>query len=398
MSRPEEATHIRATSFEDSSARVKEGQKINTVVATVGSLPERQEEINYSDVKVIGNGSFGVVYQAKLCNTGQLVAIKKVLQESHHNRELQIMRKLDHCNIIQLLYFFKDEVYLYLVLDFVPETMYGLIRRHRKNKQTVPSLCIKLYMYQLFRSLAYIHANGVCHRDITPQNILVNPETGELKLCDFGSAKVLVKGEWNKSHICSRYYRAPELMFVTTDYTVDIDIWSAGCVFAELLLGEPIFFGDSQVDQIVKIIKVLGTPTKEQIRQMNSIYTAWDNFPKIKPRPWNKVFRTPTPPEAIDLVSHLLEYTPSQRMHPLESCAHPFFDELWQPGAKMPNGREFPMLFNFSEQELSVNPSLHAKLMPASMPGASTPSEAVPQTSSNNHCDSGNELSPQMKN
>ena len=395
MSRPDEASHIRATSFEDSSAREKEGQKINTVVATVGSLPERQEEINYSDVKVIGNG---VVYQAKLCNTGQLVAIKKVvLQESHHNRELQIMRKLDHCNIIQLLYFFKDEVYLNLVLDFVPETMHGLIRRHRRNKQTVPSLCIKLYMYQLFRSLAYIHANGVCHRDITSQNILVNPETGVLKLCDFGSAKVLVKGERNITHICSRYYRAPELMFGATDYTVDIDIWSAGCVFAELLLGEPIFRGDSQVDQLVKIIKVLGTPTKEQIRQMNSIYTAWDNFPKIKPRQWNKVFRTPTPPEAIDLVSHLLEYTPSQRIHPLESCVHPFFDALRQPGAKMPNGREFPTLFNFSEQELLINPSLRAKLMPATMPSASTPSAAVPQTS-NNHCDPGQELSPQMKN
>ena len=393
MSRPEEATHIRATSFEDSSAREKEGQKINTVVATVGSLPERQEEISYSDVKVIGNGSFGVVYQAKLCNTDQLVAIKKVLQEpqeSHHNRELQIMRKLDHCNIIQLLYFFKDEVDLNLVLDFVPETMYGVIQQHRRNEQTVPSLCIKLYMYQLFRSLAYIHANGVCHRDIKPQNILVNPETGELKLCDFGSAKVLVKGERNKSHICSRYYRAPELMFGATDYTVDIDIWSAGCVFAELLLGEPIFHGDSQVDQLVEIIKVLGTPTMEQIRQMNSKYTAWGlDLPQIKPRQWNKVFRTPTPPEAIDLVNHLLEYTPSQRIHPLESCAHPFFDELRRPGAKMPNGREFPTLFNFSEQELSFNPSLHAKLMPATMPGASTPSEAVPQTSSNNHCDSG---------
>ena len=134
------------------------------------------------------------------------------------------MRKLDHCNIIQLLYFFKDKVYLNLVLDFVPETMYGVIRQHRKNKQTVPSLCIKLYMYQLFRSLAYIHANGVCHRNIKPQNILVNPETGVLKLCDFGSAKVLVKGEPNKSYDCSRYYRAPELIFGATDYTLDIDI------------------------------------------------------------------------------------------------------------------------------------------------------------------------------
>jgi len=217
-------------------------------------------------------------------------------------------------------------------------------------------------MYQLFRSLAYIHANGVCHRDIKPQNLLLNPETGILKLCDFGSAKVLVKGEPNVSYICSRYYRAPELIFGATDYTCDIDIWSAGCVFAELLLGQPIFPGDSGVDQLVEIIKVLGTPSKEQIRQMNSNYTEF-KFPQIKAHPWNKVFRPRTPPEAIDLVSRLLEYTPSSRINPMEACAHPFFSELRHPGSRMPNGREFPSLFNFTQQGEHVDEyALHFSL------------------------------------
>ncbi len=110
-------------------------------------------------------------------------------------------------------------------------------------------------MYQLFRSLAYIHSMGICHRDIKPQNLLLDPESAVLKLCDFGSAKQLVKGELNVSYICSRYYRAPELIFGATDYTCNIDIWSAGCVLAELLLGQPIFPGDSGVDQLVEIIK-----------------------------------------------------------------------------------------------------------------------------------------------
>ena len=115
---------------------------------------------------------------------------------------------------------------------------------------------MNLLIFQLFRALAYIHHVGVCHRDIKPQNLLIDPESGVLKLCDFGSAKFLIKGEPNVSYICSRYYRAPELIFGSTNYTNSIDVWSGGTVLAELLLGHPIFPGDSGVDQLVEIIKV----------------------------------------------------------------------------------------------------------------------------------------------
>lgn len=127
----------------------------------------------------------------------------------------------------------------------------------------MPKLLVKLYAYQMFRSLAYIHSLGICHRDIKPQNLLVDPASHILKLCDFGSAKRLIKGEPNVSYICSRYYRAPELIFGCTDYTPAIDVWSVGCVIAELMLGQPLFPGESGVDQLVEIIKVLGTPTRE---------------------------------------------------------------------------------------------------------------------------------------
>jgi len=116
----------------------------------------------------------------------------------------------------------KDEVYLNLVLEYVPETVYRASRHYAKLKQPMPALQIKLYMYQLLRSLAYIHSLGICHRDIKPQNLLLNPATGVLKLCDFGSAKILVAGEPNVSYICSRYYRAPELIFGATNYTTNI--------------------------------------------------------------------------------------------------------------------------------------------------------------------------------
>ncbi|CAK8683842.1 unnamed protein product [Clavelina lepadiformis] len=352
--------------------------KVTTVVATPGHGPDRPQEVSYTDTKIIGNGSFGVVYQARLIDTSEMVAIKKVLQDKRFkNRELQIMRKLDHCNIVRLRYFFyssgekKDEIYLNLVLDYVPETVYRVARHYSKSKQTIPILYVKLYMYQLFRSLAYIHSQGTCHRDIKPQNLLLNPETAVLKLCDFGSAKQLVRGEPNVSYICSRYYRAPELIFGATDYTSSIDIWSAGCVLAELLLGQPIFPGDSGVDQLVEIIKVLGTPTRDQIKEMNPNYTEF-KFPQIKAHPWAKVFRPRTPPEAISLCSRLLEYSPDTRITPLESCAHSFFDELRSPNTKIPGGHPLPPLFNFTEKELPVKSSLYSILVPQHVRNPST--------------------------
>ncbi|XP_027155136.1 shaggy-related protein kinase eta isoform X3 [Coffea eugenioides] len=144
-------------------------------------------------------------------------------------------------------------------------------------------------VFQIFRGLAYLHnVAGVCHRDLKPQNVLVDPLSHQVKICDFGSAKVLVKGEANISYICSRFYRAPELIFGATEYTSSIDIWSAGCVLAELLLGQPLFPGENAVDQLVEIIKVLGTPTREEIRCMNPNYTDF-RFPQIKAHPWHKV-------------------------------------------------------------------------------------------------------------
>jgi len=339
--------------------------RVQTVVASPGFGPDRQVELQYTDTRVIGNGSFGVVYQARLVGAAaEMVAIKKVLQDKRFkNRELQIMRRLEHQNIVRLRFFFystgekKEEVFLNLILEYVPETVYRVARHYSRSRQPVPALFVKLYVYQLFRALAYIHSFGICHRDIKPQvgaqpwlictqtphrqNLLLDPDSAVLKLCDFGSAKHLVRGEPNVAYICSRYYRAPELIFGAQDYTTSIgeapplrqshthtppDVWSSGCVLAELLMGQPIFPGESGVDQLVEIIKILGTPSREQIQQMNPNYTEF-RFPQIRPHPWTKVFRPKTPPDAIDLVGRLLEYTPTARLSPLQACAHAFFDE-----------------------------------------------------------------------
>ncbi|EFE36766.1 uncharacterized protein ARB_04291 [Trichophyton benhamiae CBS 112371] len=359
-------------------------------------------DMQYTQCKIVGNGSFGIVFQTKLSPGGEDAAIKRVLQD----KRFKIMRIVRHPNIVELKAFYysngdrKDEVYLNLVLEYVPETVYRASRYFNKLKTTMPLLEVKLYTYQLFRSLAYIHSQGICHRDIKPQNLLLDPSTGILKLCDFGSAKILVANEPNVSYICSRYYRAPELIFGATNYTTKIDVWSTGCVMGELMLGQPLFQGESGIDQLVEIIKILGTPTREQIRTMNPNYME-HKFPQIKPHPFNKVpsrrpyflfffffflplffdlcmlicssyqvFRKASH-EAIDLITALLEYTPTQRLSSIEALCHPFFDELREPNVRLPDSRhpnapprDMPKLFNFTRHELSIAPNMNHRLIP----------------------------------
>ncbi|KAL3517111.1 hypothetical protein ACH5RR_024013 [Cinchona calisaya] len=345
------------------------GQVIVTTIA--GQNGEEKQTLSYMAERVVGSGSFGVVFQAKCLETDDSVAIKKVLQDRRYkNRELQIMRLLDHPNVVQMRHCFystteKNEVYLNLVLEYVSETVYRVSRHYSRTNHHMPTIYVQLYTYQICRALNYLHSViGVCHRDIKPQNLLVNPHTHQLKICDFGSAKMLVPGEPNISYICSRYYRAPELIFGATEYTTAIDMWSVGCVMAELLLGQPLFPGESGVDQLVEIIKILGTPTREEIKCMNPNYSEF-KFPQIKPHPWYKVFRKRMPAEAVDLVSRLLQYSPSLRCTALEACAHPFFDSLREPNASLPNGRALPPLFNFTPQELSgASTELRDRLIP----------------------------------
>ncbi|PSC74124.1 shaggy-related kinase epsilon [Micractinium conductrix] len=358
--------------------RVTDGDPNNVghVITTTGGSGSGKQVIRYITERVVGNGSFGVVFQAKCLETGETVAIKKVLQDKRFkNRELQIIRMMAHPNIVQLKHCFytsteKDEVYLNLVLEYVPDTVYRINKHYTKNEQRMPIILVKLYTYQMLRALAHIHSIGVCHRDIKPQNLLVNINSHALKLCDFGSAKALVRGEPNISYICSRYYRAPELIFGATDYTCAIDVWSVGCVMAELLLGSPLFPGESGVDQLVEIIKVLGTPTREEIHAMNPNYTEF-KFPQIKAHPWAKVFSKRMPADAVDLVSKLLVYSPTQRSTALDAMRHAFFDELRDPACRLPNGRPLPALFNWADGELSgASPELLAALQPRARPAA----------------------------
>ncbi|CAG9317287.1 unnamed protein product [Blepharisma stoltei] len=332
---------------------------------------EKEPKLTYSALKITAKGSFAEIFQATVVETGEVVAIKKVLQDNRYkSRELELMKEVKHTNIIRYRDSFfsngeqEGEVYLNIVMDYIPETIYKVRKHYTAMKQEMPMILVKLYSYQLFRALAYLHELKICHRDVKPHNLLINSYAYRLLLCDFGSAKILKPHENNVSYICSRYYRAPELIFGAVNYSFTVDIWSAGCIVAELVIGKALFSGESAIDQLVEIIKLLGTPTREQLHDMNPDYNQF-KFPHVKSTPWRQVFKCENSQEVIDFLSTILVYSPHLRPSALECLAHPFFDELRDEETRLPNGERPTRLFDWTDEERkAATPELLLRLTP----------------------------------
>lgn len=329
--------------------------------------PITESDLDFDKKQSIGSGAFGEVFLAKVKQNNRPVAVKKVFQDRRYkNRELSIMQEVNHPNLVKLLSYYttkaaghsSDEFFLNCIMEYVPQTLSSLISKNKQKGIRFPKLVLKLFAYQMLKSIGYLRSIGICHRDIKPQNILVDPEDYTLKVCDFGCAKHLVKGEANIAYICSRYYRPPELILGATEYTTQVDVWSMGCVIAEVVLNRPIFPGRSAKDQLLEILKILGTPTKEQIVIMNEKCKVSTISPNLPQKPWKEVFKNKIEDDSfIDLVGKLLVYEPNMRLTPYKAMCHPFFDELRDPKTKLPNGEALPKhLFEFLECEKKCDP------------------------------------------
>jgi serine/threonine protein kinase len=327
----------------------------------------RDREYNW--VKIIGQGSFGTVYKAYNLKTNHTVAIKKVYQDpKYRNREFSLVVDLNHTNVIRVhSHFFtkskenESEVYLNLVMDYIPNTLYKLLRYYSKTNQVFPPILAKLLSYQMLRSLAYIKGLNICHRDIKPQNVLVDSKDYRLVLCDFGSAKRYESSEESVAYICSRYYRSPELILGAKYYGCEVDAWAVGCVIGEMLVGEPLFLGGNNKEQFLRIVKVLGPPTAEELQAMGYLHHL--AFPKFAPAGLRNKIGRDADPLVLDLIAKLLAYHPAKRLQPFRALAHPYFDELRNHRLLL-NNRPIVNLFNFSEEEVGKDSHLLAKLVP----------------------------------
>jgi len=348
---------------ENSGKRLAEDDAKDPKRPRVEDLPELETR-TYVPQRILGRGSFGLVYQARISETGETVAIKSIKTKAlaerafqqlngEKDREVQILKELHgHPNIVCLHHAFlsdvgKSEPKLNLVLEFLSDTLHRVLKHYNAQSKSMDHYYVRLYQYQLMRGLGFVHGKGIVHIDIKPQNLLLDGGSHTLKICDFGTARRLAHGKPGAAYACSRYYRAPELILGCTNYSTAVDLWSAGCVFAEMFIGQPLFTGGDGIDQLIEIIKVLGTPNEQELQAMNPNYPAYQFTPSLMAIPWDKVLRHTAPRDATDLLDQMLRYSPAARTCPLHTLLHRFFSVL-----RTDDRPEHRSLFTFRPEEL----------------------------------------------
>uniref|UniRef100_A0A3Q4MYD7 Cyclin-dependent kinase-like 1-like n=1 Tax=Neolamprologus brichardi TaxID=32507 RepID=A0A3Q4MYD7_NEOBR len=234
----------------------------------------------YEKLSKIGEGSYGVVFKCRHRDTGQIVAIKKFVESEDDPvikkialREIRMLKQLKHVNLVNLLEVFRRKRRLHLVFEFCEQTVLNELDKHPRG---VPEAQLKSIVWQTLQAVSFCHKHNCIHRDVKPENILLT-KTGVIKLCDFGFARILTGPEDDYTdYVATRWYRAPELLVGDTQYGPPVDVWALGCVFAELLNGNPLWPGKSDVDQLYLIRKTLGDliPHHQQVFRSNVFFSG----------------------------------------------------------------------------------------------------------------------------
>ncbi|KAL4427508.1 hypothetical protein ABPG74_015211 [Tetrahymena malaccensis] len=294
---------------------------------------------NYEIKRVIGSGSFGYVFEAYDNNNQRTVALKRIQKVGKKlSREYEILLDIKDCDyvvkMIDLYYSKTDDNKLIqnIVFEYMENNLEDHISKFNKSKKVIAEQTVKEYAYQILKGLQYIHSKGIAHRDLKPDNILLNDD-GKVKICDFGGSKYIDEKGKNTPYIVSRYYRAPELILCITKYNQKIDMWSFGCILGELVTTSPLFQGKTEGDQLFSIFKVLGSPTKEEFQKFSERVPfdkkIFDEFQTYEPQNLRKMFfYIKDIDNLMDLITKCLQYLPENRISADEALQHPFFKGL----------------------------------------------------------------------
>lgn len=322
----------------------------------------------YEKVEQVGEGTYGQVYKARDKETGKFVALKRVRMDNEKEgfpvtaiREIKILKVLNHKNVVQLkeIVTSKASEYnhgkgsIYMVMEFANHDLTGLT--DAGTRFTTPQ--IKCYMKQLLEGLAYCHKNRVLHRDIKGSNLLINSE-GQLKLADFGLARPFDdSGRQLTNRVITLWYRPPELLLGSQNYGPAVDMWSVGCIFAELLLRKPILPGRNEFEQIDLIFKTFGTPTEQtwpgltKLHYYSMVSTQSQQQYGNKPHPshFQEKFGM-LDKRAQELLNALLAMDPAKRITAKAALDHDYFWEAPFP-AKPEELPKYPQCHEFTAKK-----------------------------------------------
>lgn len=320
---------------------------------TIWEVPSR-----YKIQNPVGIGAYGQVVSATDNLLCQRVAIKKLarpFQTAIHAkrtyRELRMLRHMNHENVIDLIDVFTPTVTLqdftdvYLVTPLMGADLNNILKTQRLSDDHVQFL-----VYQILRGLKYIHSAGILHRDLKPSNIAVN-EDCELRILDFGLARLT--DEEMTGYVATRWYRAPEIMLNWMHYNQTVDIWSVGCIMAEMLTGRPLFPGSDHIDQLTRILNLVGTPNDELMEEIKSQDAKLfiKSLPVMTRKDFKQVF-VGSNPLAIDLLEKMLDLNTKTRLNATQALAHEYLKQYSDP-ADEPVSEKYDM--TFEDYDLSIN-------------------------------------------
>ena len=315
----------------------------------------------YEVLEVVGEGAYGIVYKCRNKETGKFVAIKKFkevedeLVKKTMKRELRMLQRMHHENIVDFVEAFKRKGNLFLVFEYVEKNLLEILQDSPRGLE--PKL-IRHFMYQLCKAIKYLHDQNVIHRDVKPENLLVN-ENMDLKLCDFGFARLISGSSKERltDYVATRWYRAPELLLTQGEYGPEVDYWAIGCIMGELVDGNPLFPGENEIDQLHCIQKVVGNFTDEQVYMFyaNPIYSGKDLLEVDKPETLEWRYLGKLPKNAISFMKGLLELDPKKRLNGVTVFQHPYLAKLVEKDMKKNNDKIADANDNVSNNNLNNN-------------------------------------------